>query len=257
MVFLKRKVWLYKILIRKITMKDLPSDLVRPISNKTEYLKSPRTRRYSSRMVFKNNILNLFLIFFPSLPTDKFKPPQIHISPGSEDIRFDELLPMQQPVVQIMVDSPKEPPRGDFSNEYPEISAHVYDYYPPKSEELVTEETSMAPTVEISPPTPIDLNAPIDVNIQGDTSKVFYDYNPQDANEIIVLETLTEESPKSEDLPLPQAVLPALPTATTSPCITAIATAATPTTTATPTDIYESSTASESGSPDEGDKAVR
>ncbi|XP_054090096.1 sodium channel protein 60E [Zeugodacus cucurbitae] len=182
---------------------------------------------------------------------DKYKPPQIHISPGSEDIRFDELLPMQMPVVQIMVDSPKEPPRGDFSEDFPATTTHVYDYYPPTGEQLVTEETAIGPTVEISPATPIDLNAPIDVNIQGDTSKVFYDYNPQDANEIIVLETLTEESPKSEELPLPlQAVLPALSTATTPTCVTAI-----PTTTG----MHESSSssASESGTPEEGDRAVR
>lgn len=160
---------------------------------------------------------------------------------------------MQQTVVQIMVDSPKEPPRGDFSDEYPETSAHVYDYYPPTSDEIVTAETSMGPIVEISPPTPIDLNAPIDVNIQGDTSKVFYDYNPEDANEIIVLETLTEESPKSEELPLPHAaVLPTLSIATTPPCVTA----ATPTT-VTPTDMQESSNTSESGTPDEGAQAVR
>ncbi|XP_060654333.1 sodium channel protein 60E-like [Drosophila nasuta] len=57
------------------------------------------------------------------------------------------------PTVQIMVDSPKEPPRGDFSMDSGFANA---------------------------PTTPaIDVDTPIDVNVQGDTSQVFYDYNPE------------------------------------------------------------------------------
>ncbi|XP_067630184.1 sodium channel protein 60E isoform X2 [Eurosta solidaginis] len=140
---------------------------------------------------------------------DKCKPPQIHISPGSEDIRFDDLLTMQQPVVQIMVDSPKDPPRGDFSDEFQDSIARVYEYASTTDvgvdENKPSRKADTHVDKQISPATTtIDLNAPIDVNIQGDTSKVFYDYNPQDANEIIVLETLTEDSPpKSEDIKLP------------------------------------------------------
>ncbi|XP_017472126.1 PREDICTED: sodium channel protein 60E-like, partial [Rhagoletis zephyria] len=190
---------------------------------------------------------------------DKFKPPQIHISPGSEDIRFDDLITMQQPIVQIMVDSPKDPPRGDFSDENQNASAQVYDYTAPTNEESPTSDSHIEE--EISPATAIDLNEPIDVNIQGDTSKVFYDYNPQDANEIIVLETLTEESPKSEDLPLPQAALPALQQSTiTTPPAYAPTAAVTPTTpvAATPPDAPESgATSGGAGTSDESDKAIR
>ncbi|XP_036331768.1 sodium channel protein 60E [Rhagoletis pomonella] len=190
---------------------------------------------------------------------DKFKPPQIHISPGSEDIRFDDLITMQQPIVQIMVDSPKDPPRGDFSDENQNASSQVYDYTAPTNEESPTSDSHIEE--EISPATVIDLNEPIDVNIQGDTSKVFYDYNPQDANEIIVLETLTEESPKSEDLPLPLAALPALQQSTiTTPPAYAPTAAVTPTTpvAATSPDAPESgATSGGAGTSDESDKAIR
>ncbi|XP_017866410.1 PREDICTED: sodium channel protein 60E isoform X4 [Drosophila arizonae] len=74
---------------------------------------------------------------------DKPKPPQIRINTGSMESGMDACL---MPTVQIMVDSPKEPPRGDFSAAY-------------------------TPTV--------DVDAPIDVNVQGDTSQVFYEYNPE------------------------------------------------------------------------------
>lgn len=85
-----------------------------------------------------------------------------------------------------MIESPKEPPRGDFSAEFDETQQ--------------TQQQTVSPAV---------IEEPIDVNIQGDTSKVFYDYNPDEANEIVVLETLTEESPKSEDIPaLPDIPVP-------------------------------------------------
>ncbi|XP_034479989.1 sodium channel protein 60E-like [Drosophila innubila] len=78
---------------------------------------------------------------------EKSKPPQIRISAGSsESATMDTFL---MPTVQIMVDSPKEPPRGDFS----------------------LDSGSILPS--------IDVDAPIDVNVQGDTSQVFYDYNPE------------------------------------------------------------------------------
>ncbi|KAH8410967.1 hypothetical protein KR222_004113 [Zaprionus bogoriensis] len=83
---------------------------------------------------------------------DKPKPPQIRISTGSAESQVDSCL---MPTVQIMVDSPKEPPRGDFS-----LDSGQYSNLDP---------------------------APIDVNVQGDTSQVFYDYNPEDnTNEIVV-----------------------------------------------------------------------
>jgi len=71
----------------------------------------------------------------------KQAPPQIRISTGSVESTMDTCL---MPTVQIMVDSPKDPPRGDFS------------------------------AIE-------DVDAPIDVNVQGDTSQVFYEYNPDKA----------------------------------------------------------------------------
>ncbi|KAH8371406.1 hypothetical protein KR093_007198 [Drosophila rubida] len=81
---------------------------------------------------------------------EKPKPPQIRITTGSSESAMDTCL---MPTVQIMVDSPKEPPRGDFSMESGFTNA---------------------------PLTPaIDVDAPIDVNVQGDTSQVFYDYNPE------------------------------------------------------------------------------
>ncbi|KAH8261594.1 hypothetical protein KR044_012109 [Drosophila immigrans] len=82
---------------------------------------------------------------------EKPKPPQIRISTGSSESAMDSCL---MPTVQIMVDSPKDPPRGDFSLE-----------------------SGFAPTTPT--PIPIDVDAPIDVNVQGDTSQVFYDYNPE------------------------------------------------------------------------------
>lgn len=75
----------------------------------------------------------------------KQPPPQIRISTGSVESSGMDTCPM--PTVQIMVDSPKEPPRGDFSADF------------------------SAPRV--------DVDAPIDVNVQGDTSQVFYEYNPE------------------------------------------------------------------------------
>lgn len=91
---------------------------------------------------------------------EKPKPPQIRITTGSSESQMDSCL---IPTVQIMVDSPKEPPRGDFS---------------------------------------MDLDAPIDVNVQGDTSQVFYDYNPDNTNEIVV-------AAEPEQQPQAQAATPA------------------------------------------------
>ncbi|XP_044778464.1 sodium channel protein 60E isoform X12 [Drosophila simulans] len=75
----------------------------------------------------------------------KQPPPQIRITTGSVESSMDTCA---MPTVQIMVDSPKDPPRGDFS------SAAIDD-----------------------------VGAPIDVNVQGDTSQVFYDYNPEKATD--------------------------------------------------------------------------
>jgi len=87
---------------------------------------------------------------------EKPKPPQIRISTGSSESAMDTCL---MPTVQIMIDSPKEPPCGDFS----------------------LDSVSTLPI--------IDVDAPIDVNVQGDTSQVFYEYNPEsnleNTNEII------------------------------------------------------------------------
>ncbi|XP_015039175.2 sodium channel protein 60E isoform X3 [Drosophila pseudoobscura] len=98
---------------------------------------------------------------------DKPKPPQIRISTGSSESPMDTSL---MPTVQIMVDSPKEPPRGDFSTE------------------LAATSTAVTIGVEVDP-------SPIDVNVQGDTSQVFYDYNPDKAtgNEIVEMDTLDED----------------------------------------------------------------
>ncbi|KAL9916057.1 na channel protein 60E isoform 2-T2 [Glossina fuscipes fuscipes] len=141
---------------------------------------------------------------------DKPKPPQIRISPGASDIHLADFTADKQPIVQIMVESPKEPPRGDFS--------------------AVCEEK------------PIPVTEPIDVNVQGDTSKVFYDYHPDDINEIVVLETLTEESPKLDDHALP--ALPDIPrsasvTADIIELTTMITTTTTTTTTAATSPIEE------------------
>lgn len=87
---------------------------------------------------------------------EKPKPPQIRITTGSSESQMDSCL---IPTVQIMVDSPKEPPRGDFS---------LDSGYP-------------------------NLDAPIDVNVQGDTSQVFYDYNPDNSNEIVVVAAEPEQ----------------------------------------------------------------
>uniref|UniRef100_A0A1I8MS87 Sodium channel protein n=1 Tax=Musca domestica TaxID=7370 RepID=A0A1I8MS87_MUSDO len=119
---------------------------------------------------------------------EKPKPPQIRISPGSDDIGLDT---MQPSIVQIMIESPKDPPRGDFSAEFEVAQQQPISMPPPPIPE--------APVIE----------EPIDVNIQGDTSKVFYDYDPDEANEIVILETLAEESPKSEDIPM--TALPEIP----------------------------------------------
>ncbi|XP_030387841.1 sodium channel protein 60E [Scaptodrosophila lebanonensis] len=101
------------------------------------------------------------------------KPPQIRIIQGSME-GIAEMATCRTPVVQIMVDSPKEPPRGDFSGEY---TAMTY------------------PATATPSPTPaIDIDAPIDVNVQGDTSKVFYDYNPDNSNDIVELDALVNES---------------------------------------------------------------
>nr|XP_032292108.1 sodium channel protein 60E isoform X3 [Drosophila virilis] len=109
---------------------------------------------------------------------EKPKPPQIRISTGSSESAMDSSL---MPTVQIMVDSPKEPPRGDFSTDsgYPNVA-----YTPPQ------------------PPT-IDVDAPIDVNVQGDTSQVFYDYNPEsnidNTNDIVPLEEQPQAPPDAEN----------------------------------------------------------
>ncbi|XP_064547056.1 sodium channel protein 60E isoform X2 [Drosophila montana] len=106
---------------------------------------------------------------------EKPKPPQIRISTGSSESAMDTSL---MPTVQIMVDSPKEPPRGDFSTDsgYPNAA---------------------------QPPPTIDVDAPIDVNVQGDTSQVFYDYNPEsnldNTNDIVALEEQPQAPPDAED----------------------------------------------------------
>lgn len=109
---------------------------------------------------------------------EKPKPPQIRISTGSSESAMDSSL---MPTVQIMVDSPKEPPRGDFSTD------------------------SSYPNAAYTPPQPpnIDVDAPIDVNVQGDTSQVFYDYNPEsnldNTNDIVPLEEQPQAPPDAED----------------------------------------------------------
>ncbi|XP_037825375.1 LOW QUALITY PROTEIN: sodium channel protein 60E-like [Lucilia sericata] len=124
------------------------------------------------------------------LGMEKHKPPQIRISPGSDDGSLTILDSVQLSTVQIMIESPKEPPRGDFSADF-DVQQ--------QQQQQQQQEVAVTPVIE----------EPIDVNIQGDTSKVFYDYNPEEANEIVVLETLTEESPKSEDIPaLPDIPVP-------------------------------------------------
>ncbi|XP_026836352.1 sodium channel protein 60E isoform X1 [Drosophila erecta] len=91
----------------------------------------------------------------------KQPPPQIRITTGSVESSMDTCA---MPTVQIMVDSPKDPPRGDFSS------------------------------------APIDdVGAPIDVNVQGDTSQVFYDYNPEKATDDQV--NGQEETAQYESLP--------------------------------------------------------
>ncbi|KAH8346354.1 hypothetical protein KR084_006883 [Drosophila pseudotakahashii] len=97
----------------------------------------------------------------------KQAPPQIRISTGSVESSTMDTCAM--PTVQIMVDSPKDPPRGDFSTEFAAHTAEVME----------------------------DVDAPIDVNVQGDTSQVFYDYNPNrdEAEEEEEKETLDEALP--------------------------------------------------------------
>ncbi|XP_059225604.1 sodium channel protein 60E isoform X7 [Stomoxys calcitrans] len=120
---------------------------------------------------------------------EKPKPPQIRISPGSDEVGLDLMPPS---IVQIMIESPKEPPRGDFSTDFE------------MAQTTITPMSGNGAIVE-----------PIDVNVQGDTSKVFYDYDPDEANEIVILETLAEESPKSEDIPM--TALPDIPVPMTLP----------------------------------------
>ncbi|KAH8254520.1 hypothetical protein KR032_010630 [Drosophila birchii] len=100
----------------------------------------------------------------------KQPPPQIRISTGSVEGGMDT-CPV--PMVQIMVDSPKDPPRGDFSAEF-----------------------APAPAI-------VDVDAPIDVNVQGDTSQVFYDYNPERFTSELNEEEEEEEQQQTEDATLP------------------------------------------------------
>ncbi|XP_017837451.1 sodium channel protein 60E isoform X2 [Drosophila busckii] len=98
--------------------------------------------------------------------SDKPKPPQIRISTGSAESAMDSCL---IPTVHIMVDSPKEPPRGDFSAD------NEFGY-------------------AATQPVAIDVDAPIDVNVQGDTSQVFYEYNPEPELDVVALEQGTDNA---------------------------------------------------------------
>ncbi|XP_023033552.1 sodium channel protein 60E [Drosophila willistoni] len=97
----------------------------------------------------------------------KPKPPQIRISSGSSDSQLAAGHMQMPSTVQIMVDSPKDPPRGDFSN---------------LGRDSLEENTTQPQ------------HAPIDVNVQGDTSQVFYDYNPE-----IVEDPTTMQSSQSTE----------------------------------------------------------
>ncbi|XP_070140733.1 sodium channel protein 60E [Drosophila kikkawai] len=101
----------------------------------------------------------------------KQPPPQIRISTGSVEGSMDT-CPV--PTVQIMVDSPKDPPRGDFSAEFAPAPA----------------------------PAIVDVDAPIDVNVQGDTSQVFYDYNPERCTGGQLDEEEEEEEQQTEEASL-------------------------------------------------------
>ncbi|XP_055920467.1 sodium channel protein 60E isoform X2 [Eupeodes corollae] len=93
-------------------------------------------------------------------PIDKIhRAPQIKISPGSDDFSSDDLGPGTYSAVQINVESPKDPPQGDFTSQL--TSA--------------LESKSIATNDDVI----IDVSTPIDVNIQGDTSQIFYDYREE------------------------------------------------------------------------------
>ncbi|XP_055858616.1 sodium channel protein 60E isoform X2 [Episyrphus balteatus] len=101
-------------------------------------------------------------------PIDKIhRAPQIKISPGSDDFSSDDMGPYSG--VQINVESPKDPPQGDFTSQL----TSALEMYPPQPTESSSSRSIINDDVII------DVSEPIDVNIQGDTSQIFYDYKEE------------------------------------------------------------------------------
>lgn len=107
-----------------------------------------------------------------------------------------------QPIVTIMVDSPKDPPNSEFG-----ASTASAEPQTPSAETSSAQQASgqAAFKFDIPPPPPIDSNEPIDVNEPRDTSNIFYDYEepkqPGEETSVIIEPNNDGQSPPAVDTP--------------------------------------------------------
>lgn len=91
---------------------------------------------------------------------DPRRPPEIKISPGSDDLGSSGPLP--ESIVKIMVESPKDPPQVDYHYSFP-ASGRAPE---PTTKQVEEEEQVATGAVEIR----IDVNTPVD------STHLFYEY---------------------------------------------------------------------------------
>lgn len=109
----------------------------------------------------------------------RIKTPEIMVTSDSIENCSDNFI---KPIVTICVESPKDPPSGDF--------AINMDYHDLESNQL-----KMNESIEIQ------IDEPIDVNEERDTTNIFYDYQEEeqliDKDECKVVETTEDDENSS------------------------------------------------------------
>lgn len=98
----------------------------------------------------------------------RIKTPEIKVTSDSIENCSDNFI---KPIVTICVESPKDPPSGDF--------AINMDYH-----DLESNQAKMHQSIEIQ------IDEPIDVNEERDTTNIFYDYQEEEVQQLIDKEEL-------------------------------------------------------------------
>lgn len=109
-----------------------------------------------------------------------------------DQIYPDGLIPM--PSVTIMVESPKEPPNNDFGLD---LTASLIAQQAESTTSSVTPSPSQS---TIANSTIIDIEDPIDVNVQRDTSNIFYHYTEPEVTDLRIRNLARQITEETSDL---------------------------------------------------------